>query len=414
MTPRLPVQAWVTARATTAVVAALEAAGGLGAARFVGGCVRDALLDRIDPPDGRDLDIDVATPLEPPAVIAALEQAGLRAIPTGLAHGVVTARAHGRNLEVASLRRDVATDGRRAVVAFTRDWREDARRRDFTMNALYAEPDGRLHDPTGAGIADALAGRVVFVGDARARVAEDHLRSLRFFRFTAWFARAPADAAALAACTASLDGLATLSGERVAQELLKLLAAPDPRAALGLMQTAGVLEALLPGAEPARAAALIALDLAQSAPADAELRLAALLPRAPAARAALIRRLRAPTAARRRLLAVTEPPTPSAEWDARAIRAAVHRSGGAAVRDRLRLAQALDPKAPAWPTLAAVAAADLPRFPIVAADLLALGARPGPALGSALARLEVDWALSDFEADRPSLLGRARTYLQEV
>ena len=181
MIESLGAQGWMTAPATKAVIAALEAAGGAGCARFVGGCVRNALIRR------PIVDIDIATTLTPDAVTKALTDAGLKAVPTGIEHGTITAVASGKPFEVTTLRRDVETDGRRAVVAFTTDWAEDAQRRDFRLNALYVDPTGKLYDPTGGGLADARAGRIVFVGDAETRIREDALRILRFFRFQAWY-----------------------------------------------------------------------------------------------------------------------------------------------------------------------------------------------------------------------------------
>ena len=189
MSERLGPQPWMTAPATLAVMDALESRGGAGCARFVGGAVRNALLGQ---PVG---DIDIAATLVPDQVIAALRAARLKAVPTGIEHGTVTAVADGRPYEITTLRRDVETDGRRAVVAFTTDWAQDAGRRDFTLNALYADRQGALLDPTGRGIADARAGRIVFVGEAKARVREDYLRILRFFRFHAWYGRGEPDAA---------------------------------------------------------------------------------------------------------------------------------------------------------------------------------------------------------------------------
>lgn len=185
--------AWLRAAATRRVVEALEAARP-GCARFVGGCVRNTILGA--PVD----DIDIATQLTPQETIDAAHAAGLSAAPTGVEHGTVTVIADHAPFEVTTLRRDVETDGRRAVVAFTQDWAEDAQRRDFRMNALYADPDGAVHDPTGGGLADAQAGRVIFIGDAHTRIREDYLRILRFFRFNAWYGRGPLDAAGLAAC----------------------------------------------------------------------------------------------------------------------------------------------------------------------------------------------------------------------
>ena len=237
---RLGGEPWLTAPQTVAVLDALEAAGGEG--RFVGGCVRDALI-------GRPVaDIDIATPMTPQAVVDAVTRAGLKAVPTGIEHGTVTVVSSGRPYEVTTLRRDVTTDGRRATVAFTEDWAEDAARRDFRLNALYADRTGAVFDPTGEGVADAEAGRIVFVGEPERRIREDYLRILRFFRFRAWFGRGEADGAALAACSALKAGISQLSAERISAELIKLLSAPDPRAAVHLMADTGVLFEVLPWA----------------------------------------------------------------------------------------------------------------------------------------------------------------------
>ncbi|HJS85477.1 MAG TPA: CCA tRNA nucleotidyltransferase, partial [Acetobacteraceae bacterium] len=219
-------------------------------ARVVGGAVRDSLL-------GLPVaDIDLATPASPDQVIAALTRAGVRTIPTGLGHGTVTALVDGRGYEITTLRRDVATDGRHAVVAFTDDWRTDAARRDFTLNALSMDRHGAVFDYFG-GIADLRAGRIRFVGDPARRIAEDYLRILRFFRFHARYARAPPDGAAIRAIQAGLPGLARLSPERVWSELKRILEAPDPRAALALMARLSVLAATLPeGADLPRLCAM--------------------------------------------------------------------------------------------------------------------------------------------------------------
>ena len=305
----IPVQPWMRAPETLAVMRALEAAGGAGCARFVGGCVRNVLVGR--PVD----DVDIATTLAPEAVIRAVETAGLKAVPTGLDHGTVTAVAKGRPFEITTLRRDVETDGRRAVVAYTTDWAEDAQRRDFRLNAVYADLGGRLFDPTGAGAADARAGRIVFVGDADTRIREDALRILRFYRFWAWYGRGEPDTAGLAACAARADLLAGLSAERVSKELLKLLAAEDPRAAVRLMDAAGVLARILPeAAARGRFERVVAIDLSQALAADPVLRLAALLPDDAAAGLAAARRLRLSNAERDRLEAALGPgPRPTAK-----------------------------------------------------------------------------------------------------
>ncbi|MEO0911684.1 MAG: CCA tRNA nucleotidyltransferase, partial [Pseudomonadota bacterium] len=230
---------WLASSATGAVMDAL------GEAFFVGGCVRDALI-------GRSVaDIDISTPLLPADVTARAEAARLRVVPTGIDHGTVTVIAEGKPFEVTTYRKDVATDGRRAVIAFADTLEEDAARRDFTMNALYADREGVVRDPLG-GVADLHAGRVRFIGDAAQRIAEDYLRSLRFFRFFAWYGRPEAglDAEGLAAVAAHLEGLDRLSAERVGAELKRLLAAPDPVAAVAGMAASGVLARLLPGAEP--------------------------------------------------------------------------------------------------------------------------------------------------------------------
>ena len=207
VTDTLDPQPWMNAPATRAVIEALELKGGRGCARFVGGCVRNAVL-------GREIDdIDIATTLTPNEATAALEARSLKVAPTGVEHGTVTAVSDHRPFEITTLRRDVSTDGRRAVVAFTTDWAEDAMRRDFRLNALYLDTDGRLYDPTGEGLADAKAGRIVFVGDPMVRIREDYLRILRFFRFLAWFGRGEPDTAALQACRA-LKGM--LSGRSAA------------------------------------------------------------------------------------------------------------------------------------------------------------------------------------------------------
>ncbi len=228
-------QPWLTRPATRAVIAALEAAGGPGCVRFVGGCVRNSLVGQ-----GID-DIDLATRLLPVQTMAALKAAGLKVVPTGIDHGTVTAISQRIPYEITTLRRDVSTDGRNATVAFTDDWAEDAARRDFRLNALYCDAEGVIFDPTGAGVEDALAGRIVFVGDAATRIREDYLRILRFFRFYAWYGRAEPDAEGLAACAAEAEGMGRLSAERVSKELLKLLAAPDPRRAVRAMAESGVL-----------------------------------------------------------------------------------------------------------------------------------------------------------------------------
>ncbi len=336
----------------------------LPGARLVGGCVRDALAGR--PP----ADIDLATPLPPESVAAALTTAGIRAIPTGIAHGTVTALLDGRPYEITTLRRDVVTDGRHAETAWTTDWREDAARRDFTINAMSLDADGRLHDYFD-GAADLRGGRVRFVGDAPARVAEDYLRILRFFRFQARYGTGAPDPAAIAAIAAATTGIARLSVERVWSELKRILEAPDPTAALRLMAETGVLSAVIPeGADPGRVAGL---------PPDPVLRAAALLI---GDRAAFAARLRLSAAEAERLTALGGPPPHGDDADLRRELAdtdpdiLIGRSLLArqpeAIRDRLR-------------------AIPRPVFPLEGRDALAIGVAPGPAVGALLRAVRAWW-----------------------
>jgi poly(A) polymerase len=409
VTERLEDLPWMTAPATTAVLDALEAAGGPGCVRFVGGCVRNAVI-------GRPIaDIDLATTLPPAAVTAALKAAGVRAIPTGVEHGTVTAIYRGRPIEVTTLRRDVETDGRRAVVAFTTDWREDAERRDFTLNALYADRAGILFDPTGHGVADARAGRIVFVGDPLMRLREDHLRSLRFFRFLAWYGRGEPDPAAIAAITALKDQVANLAAERISAELLKLLAAADPRAAVQLMHATGVLAVVLPGPlDLDRFLALVAIELTLGET-DALLRLAALLPDDPVEAARTAERLRLSNAERDRLAAALTPAPPIlGDLSPPAARVWIYRRGGQAFRDRAKLnwAAAGGGEEEAWRRLLTIAQGwTPPTLPVGGADVLAAGASKGPKVGETLRALEAWWIAGDFTADRAAALARLRELL---
>jgi poly(A) polymerase len=384
---RLVGQPWLEARETRAVLQALEVVGGPDCARFVGGCVRNALVGQaID-------DIDIATRLKPEQVVEALRAAGLKAVPTGIEHGTVTAVSGGRPYEITTLRRDVSTDGRRATVAFTDDWAEDAARRDFRLNALYADATGAVFDPTGEGVADAAAGRVVFVGAPEQRIREDFLRILRFFRFFAWYGRAAPDAEGLAACAALADGLAQLSAERVSKELLKLLAAPDPRPAVRAMAGAGVLARLLP-----EASGLALFETMVAVSPDAALRLSALLPEDPVAAAGAATRLRLPNAMRDRLAAAAGAvPLPMSDREGRA---AIHALGRQAFADRVTRAWAAgaDP-AEAQRLLDLAAAWSPPRLPVGGADLARLGVPPGPETGRILKAFEAEWVAADFPAD---------------
>src|SRR6266404_7706348 len=323
---RLAPQPWMTDPPTSAVIAALSADG--ATVRFVGGCVRDALLAR---PIG---DIDIATPDRPEAVLKLLAAAGIKAVPTGIDHGTVTAIVKPRHFEITTLRRDVETFGRHARIAFTDDWVEDAARRDFTMNALFLDAEGWIFDPV-AGLADLRAGHVRFVGEAEARIREDVLRLLRFYRFYAHYGRGRADGVAREACRKLAHLLPGLSGERVAAELLKLLSAPDPLPTIDLMIEDGVLAVLLPEARRRdRLAGLLRLE----PEGDRLRRLAALLVSEPGAVDAVAARLRLPNAARDRLALLAAPPWPvELGGDEQVQRRALHHLGLDAYRDLVLL-----------------------------------------------------------------------------
>ncbi|HEX2801275.1 MAG TPA: CCA tRNA nucleotidyltransferase [Phenylobacterium sp.] len=412
MTESLGQPSWIAAPRTGAVFDALETAGGADCARFVGGCVRNALIGKAVS------DIDIATRLEPQAVIAALAAAKLKAVPTGVEYGTVTAISGGQPFEITTLRRDVATDGRRAVVAFTDDWGEDARRRDFTLNALYARRDGTVLDPTGHGVADARAGRIVFVGEPEDRLREDYLRILRFFRFLAWYGKGEPDAAALAACLALRDQIATLSAERISKELLKLLAADDPRATVGLMARGGVLAAVLPPPpDLARFEGLVAIEDGQLFETDAVLRLAALLPDDPAAALKTAERLRLSHAERDRLAAALSPTPELKSWlSPREIRRLLYRLGPAAFRDRAKLAWARAERTaatPQWRGLIALGEGwTAPIFPLTGADVMAAGVPRGALVGQVLREVEDWWIDQDFPDDRLSAIEKLKSVAQ--
>jgi len=391
---------WMSATATRAVVAALRAGG--QEIRFVGGCVRDSLHSGFSGGD-----IDIATPDRPQTVIALLEKAGIKNIPTGLAHGTITAVAEGRHFEITTLRVDVKSHGRHADVAYTDDWLEDAARRDFTINALSLTPEGDIYDPCD-GIKDLEAGCVRFVGDAAARIREDHLRLLRFFRFHAWFGTGAPDRAGLAAATAGAKLLGRLSGERIRNETLKLLAAADPAPVIDIMAEAGVLGEIVPGA-----CDTIILRGLQEIETDADplRRLAALVGDAATA-GKLAARLRLSNAESERLAAMLSPPdTINAALDERALRREVYAHGAAPVVDWLIMAaaehgddatryQQLTEAAQAWPPAV---------LPIKGADALDLGLAAGPDIGDLLKAVESWWIAEDFAPTRAACLEKLRS-----
>lgn len=412
-TQRIAVPPWMAAAETRAVIDALSAKGAV--VRFVGGCVRDTLLQR---PVG---DLDLATTDPPETVTALLEEAGLRAIATGIEHGTITAVADGKPFEVTTLRHDVETYGRHAKVAFTDDWEADSMRRDFTINAIYCDPDGTLYDPQG-GEADLGAGRVRFVGAARERIAEDVLRLLRFFRFHAWFGRGAADEEALAACREAAAELERLSAERVWRELKKLLAAPDPSPDIRLMAENGILEHVLPEMETetgtdAPLAALTAIEAKLEDP-DPLRRLAVLLGDAGTDTVGKVaKRLKLSNAERDRLTALAGE-TQDLSDDAMAWRRALYTSGTALFRDRVLLAWAANPQADTKKEetyremLAEAHGWTPPCLPVTGNDVLALGMEPGEAVGDLLARLEDWWITEDFTPGREDCLAKLKALAQ--
>ncbi|WP_165916725.1 CCA tRNA nucleotidyltransferase [Caulobacter sp. BK020] len=411
-TETIGVAPWMAQAETQAVIAGLEARGGPGCARFVGGCVRNTLMGK--PID----DIDIATVLTPDAVIQALGAARLRAVPTGIDHGTVTAISGGRPYEITTLRRDVSTDGRRAVVAFTQDWNEDAQRRDFRFNALYADIHGRIYDPTGEGVSDAREGRVVFVGDAETRIREDYLRILRFFRFHAWYGRGEADQEALAACKALKGGIETLAAERIHKELLKLLAAEEPRPALRLMAATGVLSEILPFVQSlARFEGLMTIETEQLFQSDPELRLAALIPDDPEIARQAAERLRLSNALKERLVQAAGTSPRIVSWmSPRETRRAVYALGLKTFSDRVKLAWAASGRSaatPQWRGLLALGESwTPPSFPLTGEEVLKAGVPKGPMVGQVMREVELWWIDQDFIDDKFSIIERLKAVAQ--
>lgn len=420
---QLSPQPWMAWPQTKAVLAALSARG--TEVRFVGGCVRDALLHR------PCKDIDIATPDRPEEVMELLSAAGIKVVPTGLKHGTVTAvvgdGADGglKTFEVTTLRRDVATDGRHAEVAWTTDWVADAARRDFTINALSATPDGAVYDYFD-GLAHLHHGRVVFVGRAQARIREDYLRILRFFRFLARYGRPPVDQEALKACQMLADGLDGLSGERVREELLKILETDAAADVLLLMRGERILAHVLPeAAEFGRLRQLVFLETRGLRMPDLEVdplrRLASVLAEGTDV-VALGDRLKLSNPQAERLAALMDGavrPWPTLGRLER--QALLRRAGREGVRDRALILwsgqRALEAHVGAQRTAEWVALLEdaatlpIPEFPLRGRDLLDLGQTPGPAVGRLLAELEAGWEAGGYATDRDGLLAEARAKL---
>ena len=390
----LPDVPWRSRPGMAKLLQALDA--GRGETRYVGGCVRDTLLGI------KVSDVDLATRLAPDEVMKRLVAAGIKAVPTGIAHGTVTAVAAGEPVEVTTLRRDVSTDGRRATIAYTDDWSEDAARRDFTINALSAHPlDGTLFDYFG-GLADIEARRVRFIGDPLQRIAEDHLRILRFFRFHARFGSGLPDPAGLDACAARANDLMALSRERIADELTKLLELSDPTPTVALMIARGILKPVLPEIEDEAAlAALVRAEQAAGvAPAPIR-RLAALLPRSEAVSAAIAARLRLSKRDTRRLVSAA-----ARQLDAPQVLA--YQIGAEEAVDRFLIEGRNDLD------LAALQAWQKPRLPISGGALIAMGLEQGPLVARTMQALERDWVLAGFPADKAEVRAMARRHVDQA
>lgn len=391
--------AWMTEGGAREIFAAIASAG--GEARFVGGVVRDALL-------GRDIgDVDLAVNLSPAKVMAALKAAHIKVVPTGIGHGTVTAVAGRRGYEITTLRRDVETYGRHARVAYTGSWETDAARRDFTMNALYADSKGNVYD-YGEGLEDLRHGCVRFIGDPEARLREDFLRLLRFFRFYAWFGRGKPDAKTLGYCKAYASCLRRLSVERIWKEIKRLLMAPDPVAAVDLMIRWGVMKHVLSGVKTSvRLRKMVALEMKHKCGPNPLRRLAALLDDERPRVQALADRLRLSNIERGKLAGIiTMTRALKGRQTERSLRQALYTGGADCVRDALLLRAARGGTFDLAKALAVVAGWAAPVFPVQGRDLVKRGVTSGPRLGNLLRELKAWWIQHDFQPDRTACLKR--------
>jgi poly(A) polymerase len=395
------IHTWLASKPANRVFSALPE----GSARYVGGCVRNAILG------APVADYDIATTETPTDVAKALKKAGMAVHETGISHGTLTAVADKTVFEITTLRRDVSTDGRRATVEFSKDWQQDAQRRDFTMNALYADQTGTIFDPTGEGVADIKDKRIRFVGSAQERIEEDYLRILRFFRFHAWYGEnAAMDKEGLTACREHRSGLKGLSSERIWSEIKKLLSAPSPHRTINVMSISGILEVLLPEASNSEGLQLVIdVEPAAGLKPDPYLRLMAMAARDEFAMAGLCRRLKMSNAEKARLIRWSGDQSALALGMAeKDLKIEMFKAGRQVAMDRavLRAAGADDPilrnqwlgvyeTAKNW---------DWPEFPIKGKDLLDAGIPSGEELGKALNALEALWMRSGFTADKPRLM----------
>jgi poly(A) polymerase len=391
---------------TQKVMAALQEDG--GDARFVGGCVRNALVNR------KVIDIDIATPLVPEEVMARLKRHKILYVPTGLKHGTVTAIVDGHPFEITTLRLDVATFGRHAEVEFTDDWAADAARRDFTINAIFCTPEGNLFDPFG-GVEDLRLGRVRFVGDASQRIQEDVLRILRFFRFYAQLGKGEPDAAAISACTAAAALVSKLSAERIRQETLKLLEADHCPAVWQLMLQCGIVKHFLPAATCVTFLEhLVRLEIEHHSQAFPLRRLAAVLDvdACEAEQVSQVLRLSNEQAAQLQEM-LNPAPGVSVGMDETSARRSVYTLGNDMMRNLLLLAAARSGKEGRLEQLYQIATSfRAPRFPLMGEDVLALGYAPGPKVGRVLSSIEQWWMGQDFVPGRTECLQKLKAEFQ--
>ena len=389
---QLPQAEWTRREDLAQLIAAL----GADNTRYVGGAVRDSML-------GKDIhDIDCATPLPPVEVIDRCKEAGIRTVPTGIDHGTITAIMEGGNVEITTLRRDVSTDGRRATVAFTKEWKEDASRRDFTINALYAHPETLEISDYFGGVEDLEAGRVRFIGDARERIREDHLRILRYFRFQTRFGD-DWDDEATSACEELASTLKGLSRERVGWELQNLLNLPDPSPTIFKMRELGVLQEVLPESgkrEAGRLAELIRSERDYGVGPDAMRRLAALLPPVPAVSEAVSARLRLSRSQRERLVCVAARDM----RDGEAPLALAYYEGVDCARDRLLLTRTDPGVLEGW---------EAPQLPLKGGEIVERGIARGPQVARTLQAVERKWVEEGFP-DRERVLRLLEAEIAEL
>ncbi len=383
MSERLPEADWTSREDIAALVAAL----GAGNARYVGGAVRDTLLGIAVK------DVDIATPLHPEEVIRRLNAASIRNVPTGIEHGTITAVLPFGPVEITTLRHDISTDGRRATVAFASEWQDDAARRDFTMNALYADPVTLEISDYFGGLEDIKARRLRFIGDARQRIHEDHLRILRYFRFQARFGSQPANAEAEQACSELAPTLKGLSRERIGMEMLNLLGLPDPAPTVSRMVELGVLDVVLPEADVATLSALVTEEARQSIAPDPIRRIAGLLPADVPLAEQVASRFRLSGAQKKRL--ATAAGRNGAVADPRAI---AYRFGMEGALDRLLLTGADTGPLRGW---------EIPIFPLKGGAIVARGVKAGPLVAKTLQAVEAEWIAAGFDdAKIPAILDR--------